>query len=115
MTTTADNFEAWKAGSKDITKAVVNHDIPLCPLAGHNHWGRGVIHSRKFTFVNASSLWPGRKKRIGVSLPVIIDYGVESRKVISIDCVSHVAHMKSSQSKMPLSIARKKQWRSFRK
>ncbi len=82
---------AWEGGSRDISRAVLRHRIPLC-IGGHIHYGRGATHSGISTFVNASSVTPGGtsgRAPIRVSPPVIIDYDVEIHKVSSIQCVPH--------------------------
>jgi Icc-related predicted phosphoesterase len=79
---------AWISGSKDITNAALQNEIPIC-VGGHVHWGRGVIHSSPCTFINASSLWPGNFGSLGVSKPVIVDFDVESRTVDRIECIPH--------------------------
>ena len=87
------DLRAWQ-GSRQLTQVATQKRIPLV-LSGHVHWGRGVLKTKSGTcFVNASTTKPGTKNKgvddeHEVTAPVVIDFEVPSRSILSLSCPSH--------------------------
>ena len=84
-------------GSRTIAQLVQDHKIPLC-LSGHVHYARGMVQPRVGQatsssrvapiFINAASLRPSRLG-VGVSPPVVIDFDLQSRRVLHVQVEPH--------------------------
>ena len=101
---TTIDFRAWR-GSRALVQVAQDGSIPLV-LSGHVHWGRGAVylphdhhhHHDGTWFINASNTKPGcsreaqqdsSRHKFQVTPPVIVDFDVQRRQVVSLSCPPH--------------------------
>lgn len=80
----------WR-GRRELFTTIQQNKIPLC-LTGHVHWSRGVVpyptdnRGNSIMFVNAATLKSQRGGIVRMNTPVVIDYDVDRKQAIRIDC-----------------------------